>query len=191
MKPITCRTTVAAISGVCIACAMMAAVTAFAPANAIAQSISRNQNHKSGMGGASASPFMGSSGGMGASSQGGGFGRSSGASAGGFGSASGSSGFGQHGSGSSTMGSGAGGGSHSLGGMAGSSGSHPGSSGGKAPKLKLKPASEATADSSSTHSMYDYNYGADDTGRNADSIYKSRADTTPTDNYKFGATDPR
>ncbi|WP_175230343.1 hypothetical protein [Paraburkholderia humisilvae] len=55
--------------------------------------------------------------------------------------------------------------------------------------MKLKPASEATANSSSTHSLYDYNYGADDTGRNTDAIYKSRAAAAPTDNYKFGATD--
>lgn len=72
----------------------------------------------------------------------------------------------------------------------GSSASRFGSSGNKAPKLKLKPASEAAADTSS-HSLYDYNYGADETGRNADSIYKSRAETAPTDNYRFGATDPR
>jgi hypothetical protein len=174
---------------------MMAAVASFAPAKAIAQSLSRNPNRASGINGLggmssgmSASSRMGSSGGMGASSQGGGIGRSSGAS--GFG--SGSGGFGQRGAGGSAMGSGGSGagGSQSLGSRTGSSGSRSGSSGHKAPKLKLKPASEAAADSAS-HSMYDYSYGAEDTGRNADSIYKSKDEAAPTDNYKFGATDPR
>jgi hypothetical protein len=177
---------------------MMAAVASFAPAKAIAQSLSRNPNRVSGINGLggmssgmSASSRMGSSGGMGASSQGGGIGRSSGAS--GFG--SGSGGFGQRGAGGSAMGSGGSGGSgaggsQSLGSRTGSSGSRSGSSGHKAPKLKLKPASEAAADSAS-HSMYDYSYGAEDTGRNADSIYKSKDEAAPTDNYKFGATDPR
>jgi hypothetical protein len=39
--------------------------------------------------------------------------------------------------------------------------------------------------------MYDYNYGAEDTGRDSDAIYKSRAEVAPTDDYKFGAADPR
>ena len=60
-----------------------------------------------------------------------------------------------------------------------------------APKLALKPASDAMAGSSATHSQYDYNYGAEDTGRDSSTIYKSRAEVAPTSDYKFGATDPR
>lgn len=122
---------------------------------------------------------MGSSGGTGSSA------------AGGFGSRSG--GAGQHGAGGSTMGS-ATGGSQSLGSPTGSSGSQSGSQGGssgnKTPAPKLQSASKATAGSSS-HSLYDYNYGAGDSGRTADSIYKSKDEAAPTDNYKWGATDLR
>jgi hypothetical protein len=161
----------------------MAAVASLTPVRAIAQSMSGNQSHKSGMNGfggmssgLSSAPRMGSSGGTGSSA------------AGGFGSRSG--GAGQHGgAGGSTMGS-ATGGSQSLGSPTGSSGSQSGSSGNKTPAPKLQSASKATAGSSS-HSLYDYNYGAGDSGRTADSIYKSKDEAAPTDNYKWGATDLR
>lgn len=184
MKAITLRTTLAAISGVGFACTAAAWVS-LVPVTAIAQSMSGGQNHKSGvtgMGGmSSASPGMGSSGGAGLSSHG----SSS------FGGASG--GIGQRSSGSSMKGFGGGGGAGSgglAGSRAGASGSRIGSTGHKVPKLKLKPASEASAGSSG-HSIYDYTYGAEATGRNADAIYKSRDAVAPTDNYKFGATDYR
>jgi hypothetical protein len=188
MKKVTRRIGLAALSGVCFASAVMAAVLPLVPASALAQAMNGNQNRKGGASGQSSSLRLGSPGGMGLSSPGGGIGRSSGLSAGGFGGGS-SSGLGGHAG--STLGSG-GAGSQSLGGMtgshAGSSSSSPGSSGGKAPKLKLKPASEASA-GSAPHSFYDYAYGSDQTGRNSDSLYKSPTDVPPTANYRFGATD--
>jgi hypothetical protein len=106
---------------------------------------------------------------------------------GGLGSPS-NNGFGQRSFGGSALGSSAGG---TAGSRIGSSNPGRGSSGKKASKLTLKPASDALADSSPTHSLYDYNYGAEDTGRNTDTIYKSRTEVPPTDNYKFGATNPQ
>jgi hypothetical protein len=150
------------------------------PASALAQATNGNQNRRSGASGMSSSLHLGSPGGMSLSSPGSGLGRLSGSSAGG--------GFGQRGSAGSTLGSGGGGGSQSLGGRAGSSSSGLGSSGGKSPKLKLKPASEASA-GSAPHSFYDYAYGSDQIGRNSDSLYKSPTDVPPTANYRFGATD--
>jgi hypothetical protein len=130
---------------------------------------------------------------MGLSSSGGGLGGASGMSG------SGSSGIGLHGlGGSSTAGS-----AGSAGGItdhrasssmsAASGGTSPGMPGSRRtkPRLALKPASDAMADSSATHSQYDYNYGAEDTGRDSSTIYKSRADVAPTNDYKFGATDLR
>jgi hypothetical protein len=55
--------------------------------------------------------------------------------------------------------------------------------------LKLKPASDAMANQASTNSIYSYSYGADNTGRDADTIYRSPSQAAPTDNYKFGAAD--
>jgi hypothetical protein len=180
MEKMTRRTRLAALSRVCCACAVIATMLPLVPASALAQATNGNQNRR---GGAS-SLHLSSPGGMGLSSPGGGIGRSSGLSAGGS-----SSGFGGHAG--STLGSG-GAGSQSLGGMtgshAGSSSSGLGSSGGKSPKLKLKPASEASA-GSAPHSFYDYAYGSDQIGRNSDSLYKSPTDVPPTANYRFGATD--
>ncbi|QYD73280.1 hypothetical protein KZJ38_26955 [Paraburkholderia edwinii] len=179
MEKTTRETRLAALSRVCCACALIATMLPLVPASALAQAANGNQNRR---GGAS-SLRLSSPGGMGLSS-GGGIGRSSGLSAGGS-----SSGFGGHAG--SAPGSG-GAGSQSLGGMtgshAGSSSSGLGASGGKSPKLKLKPASEASA-GSAPHSFYDYAYGSDQIGRNSDSLYKSPTDVPPTANYRFGATD--
>jgi hypothetical protein len=187
MKEMTRRTRLAALSGLCFACTVSVALMSLAPATALAQAMNGNQNRRGGM---TSSLRMGSSGGIGASSQGSGIGRMPGSSGGGFGGISG--GFGQRSSAGSMMGSPGGGGSRGLGGMAGSqagaSGSSSGSSGGKAPKLKLTAASGASA-GSAPHSFYDYAYGADQIGRNADSLYKSPTDVPPTDNYRFGAAD--
>jgi hypothetical protein len=170
------RTRLAALSRVCFVCTVMAAVMPLAPASALAQSTNNNQNRRGGASGGSSSLRLGSPGGMGSlSAPGSSIGRLPGSSAGGSG--------GGLGGGASSSGLGGMAGSH-----AGSSGSSLGSSGSKAPKLKLKPASEASA-GSAPRSFYDYAYGSDQIGRNSDSLYKSPTDLPPTANYRFGATD--
>jgi hypothetical protein len=184
MNTMTLRKARTAISGAGFACAIATAAS-LVPIGAIAQGLSLSlQSHKSStssMSGIASSPGMGSSSGTGLPSQGSSFGRSSGSSAGSFGSAGGP---GSRGPGSA-MGSGAGS-SQNLGSNPGGS-----SSGRKASKmrLKLKPASEATANSAPTRSVYDYTYGADSTGRDTSLLYKSPTDTPPTDNYRYGAAD--
>jgi hypothetical protein len=190
MHLLKCRTR-RHILPICCAGAALAAVWLAAPGPAFAQSAGLGQSRNGGISGSSPQR-MGSSSGTGLSSQGSGLGGSGGMAGGGSG------GIGLHGlGGSSTAGSGGAGGtaaSHagsSISGAPGGTGSSlPGSRHTK-PKLALKPASDAMADSSATHSQYDYNYGAEDIGRDSSTIYKSRAEVAPTNDYKFGATDPR
>jgi hypothetical protein len=177
---------------VCCACAALAAVW-LTPGSALAQSTGLGQSRNSGTSGL-APQRMGSSSGTGLSSQGSGLGSGGGTSGGlGGSTGSGSNGIGLRGLNGASAGSGTGSGSAAgaAGSRAGSSMTMPGTHRTKPKKLALKPASQVDADSSATHSQYDYNYGAEDIGRNADSIYKSRAPAAPTDNYKFGATNPR
>ncbi|CAB3781812.1 hypothetical protein [Pararobbsia alpina] len=189
MKRLKCKSRLPVLPA-CFVCAVLAAAW-LVPGSALAQSAGLGQSRNSGISGSSPHR-MGSSSAMELSSQGSRFGGSTGMSGGGSGNASNS--IGLRGLGGSSAGAGlgmAGGtGSHASSSLAGTSSGMPGSRQTK-PKFKLKPASNDTAGSSSTHSQYAYDYGAADLGRDASSIYKSRDEVAPTDDYQFGATDTR
>jgi hypothetical protein len=180
----------------CCLCAALAAAWLTSGA-ALAQSIGLGQSSSGGSGlpGSSTSARMGSSSGTGLSPSGSGLGGSSSGMAGGR-----SGGIGLHGMGGASPIGGAGGGANGMithhagtsmpGGSGGAGAGMPGSTRTK-PKLALKPASGTSTGAAAVASQYDYNYGAEDTGRDSSTIYKSSEEVAPTDNYKFGATDQR